>query len=105
MDDVITSAYNLAEAKRIREQLDTMMLGAGFPLRKWVSNSEEALEGVSENNLVLPRGKGIYFDEERTVKTLGLVWEPKCDTFRFKIESATIPQAELTNAKILLIIV
>lgn len=26
MDDVITGAYNLAEAKQIREQLDTMML-------------------------------------------------------------------------------
>ncbi|XP_052561903.1 uncharacterized protein LOC120426371 [Culex pipiens pallens] len=104
MDDVITGAYHPAEAKQIREQLDTMTLGAGFPLRKWVSNCEEALEGVSEDNLALPKEKGIDFDEERTVKTLGLVWEPKTDTFRFKIESALIPPNELTKAKILSII-
>ncbi|XP_065092100.1 uncharacterized protein LOC135712929 [Ochlerotatus camptorhynchus] len=67
MDDVITDANDVAEARKIRMELDEMLLKGGFRLRKWVSNSEEALEGVDESNLAIPREKGINFDQEQTL--------------------------------------
>lgn len=101
MDDVITGARDVKEARIIRFQLDEMLRKGGFRLRKWVSNNDEALDGISEENLALPLGKGIDFDGERTVKTLGLVWEPESDTFRFKIAFVFLPDAELTKRKVL----
>ncbi|XP_065094442.1 uncharacterized protein LOC135714967 [Ochlerotatus camptorhynchus] len=101
MDDVITGANDVAEARKIRMELDEMLLKSGFRLPKWVSNSEEALEGVDESNLAIPREKGIDFDQEQTVKTLGLIWEPKTDTFRFKIQFSSLEKPEMTKRKVL----
>ena len=55
MDDVITGAKDVEEAKRIRWELDSMLEAGGFRLRKWVSNREGVLDGVSEDNLAITR--------------------------------------------------
>ncbi|XP_058465492.1 uncharacterized protein LOC131439025 [Malaya genurostris] len=101
MDDVITGANNIAEARIIRCQLDGLLQKGGFRLRKWVSNNEDVLTGVEEDNLALPRDKTVDFDAERTVKTLGLVWEPRTDTFLFKIQYEIISDSSLTKRKVL----
>ncbi|XP_053685876.1 uncharacterized protein LOC128735414 [Sabethes cyaneus] len=101
MDDVITGGRTVKEARIIRSELDEMLQKGGFRLRKWVSNNDKALNGIAEDNLALPRGTGIDFDRERTVKTLGLVWEPESDTLRFKINIVLLPDAELTKRKVL----
>ncbi|XP_055605044.1 uncharacterized protein LOC129753271 [Uranotaenia lowii] len=72
MDDVITGAMDVDEAKVLRKQLDDLTQSGGFRLRKWVSNIPAALEGISEDNLAIPFGDGIDFEAEKTVKTLGL---------------------------------
>ncbi|XP_053691458.1 uncharacterized protein LOC128739975 [Sabethes cyaneus] len=50
VDDILTGAAT-EEAKLIREQLTEMFAAGGFHLRKWASNSETVLEGVSEADL------------------------------------------------------
>ncbi|XP_055542853.1 uncharacterized protein LOC129728437 [Wyeomyia smithii] len=101
IDDVITGAKDVQQARIIRTELDDMLMKGGFRLRKWVSNNTEALIGIAEENLALPRGASIDLDGERTVKTLGLVWEPESDKFRFNISYVKIPDTELTKRKVL----
>ncbi|XP_055622523.1 uncharacterized protein LOC129766091 [Toxorhynchites rutilus septentrionalis] len=101
MDDIITGASDVSEAKTLRKQLDDMLLTAGFRLRKWASNDEDALEGVEHQNLALPLINGINLDSEQTIKTLGLMWEPITDNFRFNIECSSIPTTEMTKRKVL----
>uniref|UniRef100_A0A8D8MIE5 Uncharacterized protein n=1 Tax=Cacopsylla melanoneura TaxID=428564 RepID=A0A8D8MIE5_9HEMI len=59
-----------------------MFKSAGMSLRKWCSNSKEVLQHVP----VLPEDdcRVIDFEEDDTVKTLGLVWNPSHDCFQFK---------------------
>ncbi|XP_058836416.1 uncharacterized protein LOC131693000 [Topomyia yanbarensis] len=101
MDDVITGANDVEEAKIIRSELDGLLRTGGFRLRKWISNNEDALVGVAEDNLALPFENDVDFDAERTVKTLGLVWEPRTDTFRFKIQFEEVQSVALTKRKVL----
>ncbi|XP_055613292.1 uncharacterized protein LOC129759791 [Uranotaenia lowii] len=101
MDDVITGAMDVDEAKVLRKQLDDLTQSGGFRLRKWVSNIPAALEGISEDNLAFPFGDGIDFEAEKTVKTLGLVWDPKTDTFRFNLEFSPDSSETLTKRVIL----
>ncbi|XP_058839702.1 uncharacterized protein LOC131695199 [Topomyia yanbarensis] len=101
MDDVITGANDVEEAKIIRSELDELLRTGEFRLRKWVSNNEDALVGVVEDNLAPPFENDVDFDAERMVKTLGLVWEPRTDTFRFKIQFEEAQAVALTKRKVL----
>ncbi|XP_055604767.1 uncharacterized protein LOC129753000 [Uranotaenia lowii] len=101
MDDLITGINSTTEAKKIRLELDELALSGGFKLRKWASNLPEVLEGVIAENLAIPLDDGIDFERDRTVKTLGLVWEPKSDELRFNFEISPIIPEELTKRKIL----
>jgi len=46
MDDLITGANSIDEARTIRDQVAALLARGGFVLRKWASNSEELLRDV-----------------------------------------------------------
>nr|XP_029728573.1 uncharacterized protein LOC109397738 [Aedes albopictus] len=48
IDDVITGADTVEEAKELRTQLSEIFTSGGFHLRKWASNNTAALAGVPE---------------------------------------------------------
>ena len=53
----------------------------GMSIRKWASNSHEVMEAISPE---LQENKDLFIGEhEHTIKTLGLIWQPKTDTFYF----------------------
>ncbi|XP_062557636.1 uncharacterized protein LOC134222504 [Armigeres subalbatus] len=51
MDDVITGADTIEEATDLRTQLVEMLQRGGFHLRKWASNEEATLQGISQQEL------------------------------------------------------
>jgi hypothetical protein len=52
-------------------------------LRKWCSNSTEVLQTIPlEDRTIQPLLK---LDYKHSVKTLGLVWHPSSDKFKFEI--------------------
>ncbi|XP_062711451.1 uncharacterized protein LOC134289531 [Aedes albopictus] len=71
---------------------------AGFPLKKWASNSPEALADVPAKDLALAP----YHDLQDThsVSTLGLIWEPTSDMMSFKVH-LPLPAPVLTRRKIM----
>jgi len=61
------------------------MVRGGFYLRKWAANLIELLEDIplGEHELAIERP----FDNDDTLKVLGLIWIPREDSFRFQVES------------------
>jgi hypothetical protein len=47
MDDLLTGANTIEEAKQLQSEIDKLMKSGGFHLRKWSSNSEDVLAGVT----------------------------------------------------------
>ncbi|XP_062703569.1 uncharacterized protein LOC134286024 [Aedes albopictus] len=88
MDDVITGANDVKTATELQGQLNTMLSGGGFQLRKWASNCPLALAGIPEENLAIRTPNGINLDPDPSVKTLGLTWFPSTDVLGFQF---TIP--------------
>lgn len=83
MDDILSGAETVQEAKKLREDVEKLMLKGGFPVRKWCSNAEEVLEGIPEEDretLVSIQDSS----DNQAVKALGLLWDPRNDLFLFR---------------------
>ncbi|XP_062703612.1 uncharacterized protein LOC134286063 [Aedes albopictus] len=90
VDDVLTGAETIDEAKQLRQELCQIFAAGGFHLRKWASNKPEALEGVPEEDREMKIH--IDFNEPNTIKALGIHWKPCSDEFRFSVQPPKILQ-------------
>ncbi|XP_062700062.1 uncharacterized protein LOC134284797 [Aedes albopictus] len=104
MDDAITGANDPATAKELRIQLVEMLDSGGFKLRKFASNCATVLEGIPSEDLSIQAADGIYLDPDPMVKTLGLIWIPPTDVFRFNFKAPPFSDTPLTKQKIFSII-
>ncbi|XP_076289812.1 uncharacterized protein LOC143213643 [Lasioglossum baleicum] len=78
MDDVLTGADCLPEARRKQPELRELLMAGGFPLRKWASNSKGLLDGLSTDER-----KGIVeWDSPTHHSVLGIKWLPVSDCFQ-----------------------
>ncbi|GFU96749.1 integrase catalytic domain-containing protein [Trichonephila clavipes] len=81
MDDILSGESTLEGAKKLQTRLSQLLQRGGFELHKWVSNSPELLKDLSASSYV--------FDKEfqdATVKTLGMLWDPKVDCLTYKVK-------------------
>ncbi|UYV80734.1 hypothetical protein LAZ67_19001563, partial [Cordylochernes scorpioides] len=81
VDDLLTGAQTIAEAKELIDQLKDLMKKGGFHLRKWNSNCHEIVSHVEEMN----EEKKINLEKGAISKILGIVWDHVQDTFRVNI--------------------
>ena len=83
VDDFLTGAESIDEAKKLRNELWEKFLGGGFPLPKWSSSSVEVLKDLPPHLLetkdVLELNK-----EDKSIKALGVLWYPSGDVFCFR---------------------
>ncbi|XP_058448615.1 uncharacterized protein LOC131428586 [Malaya genurostris] len=83
MDDMLTGSNDLKTLKNVCIQVTAMLESAGFPLRKFSSNSQEILDLIPvsqrETKTLLK------FDNHSSVNALGLLWEPASDFLSCKI--------------------
>ncbi|GFU55591.1 DUF1758 domain-containing protein [Trichonephila clavipes] len=75
IDDVLTGAETLLEAKELKNQLINIFAKGGMFLHKWCGNNTELIE-VSEN---------YDFSDSPEIKVLGVYWKPKHDCFSFRV--------------------
>ncbi|GFS69892.1 DUF1758 domain-containing protein [Trichonephila clavipes] len=75
IDDVLTGAETLLEAKELKNQLINIFAKGGMVLHKWCGNNTELIE-VSEN---------YDFSDSSEIKVLGVYWNPKHDCFSFRM--------------------
>ncbi|GFV78761.1 integrase catalytic domain-containing protein [Trichonephila clavipes] len=76
IDDVLTGAETLLEAKELKNQLINIFAKGDMVLHKWCGNNTELIE-VSEN---------YDFSDSSEIKVLGVYWNPKHDCFSFRVK-------------------
>ncbi|UYV83662.1 hypothetical protein LAZ67_23001961 [Cordylochernes scorpioides] len=94
VDDLLTGAQTIAEAKELIDQLTDLMKKGGFHLRKWNSNCHEIVSHVEEMN----EEKKINLEKGAISKILGIVWDHVQDKFRVNI---TLPEEVVTKRDLL----
>ncbi|UYV68107.1 hypothetical protein LAZ67_5003081 [Cordylochernes scorpioides] len=94
VDDLLTGAQTIAEAKELIDQLKDLMKKGGFHLRKWNSNCHEIVSHVEEMN----EERKINLEKGAISKILGIVWDHVQDTFRVNI---TLPEEVVTKRDLL----
>ncbi|XP_063394006.1 uncharacterized protein LOC134679092 [Cydia fagiglandana] len=99
VDDVVTGADSVEQARSLQAELTKIMSSGGFHLRKWTSNSSEFLESLPSSDLYSEDFK--HFEEmtDISLKILGLLWQPQSDSFRFRV--ASTPNGRCTKRTIL----
>lgn len=84
MDDVLTGANTLPEICKLQEDVTSLLSKGCFGTHKWCSNAKAVMDHVSDES------RGIDFEVNgdnlnTTVKTLGVIWNPREDWFSFRV--------------------
>lgn len=83
VDDLMSGARTLEEARKLVSEISTIMESSGFVLRKWSSNVPELIENIADSRQgPIPLQ---FTSEVDSVKALGIHWSPKEDSFNFKV--------------------
>lgn len=102
VDDFISGAHSIQEAVKKQEELRKVLCQYGLNIRKWSSNTEDALRGI--NSDLKETLTELSFEEEEFRKTLGVFWAPKGDFFSFSTAQFNNDKQTLTKRTILSLI-
>ena len=97
VDDMLTGANTIAEAKQIIFEVNQILNAGKFTLCKWASNSPKILHNIPADKQEIL----IEIDEKNVIKTLGISWEPKSDMFHFRYRTKESEMGKITKRKIL----
>lgn len=81
IDDIVSGADTLDEAKKLQEDLIKLLKLGHFELRKWTSNSPELLQALPEDYRDTPVFLENHNEPHLTI--LGLRWSPETDAFTY----------------------
>lgn len=94
MDDCCSGGKTIRHAIKLAKEVNNVLLGAGFELRKWVSNSAElvkAMRSEKENSMM--------FINHEKASILGLKWLTEEDQFTFVVKTPEV-DGQMTKRKI-----
>jgi hypothetical protein len=97
VDDVLSGAESVQEAKELQQQLIELLKAGGFELHKWSTNSPQLL-----NHYDTPQP--VQLSESHAVKTLGLSWHPAEDLFVISTEQVAITNLPSTKRTVFSVI-
>lgn len=95
MDDFLSGANSEGEARYLANKIDEILLASGFELRKWQSN-----HAGLRTTLQTAHNEQVAIGDDDNTTILGLRWNPKEDTFSYKIKP-TADSFNLTKRAIL----
>lgn len=81
VDDVFGGADSIEEAQSTVKQVNNLCLSGCLPLQKWTSNNEVIIQHLPIERRLFP--PSVPIDQQATVHTLGMSWNPVSDTFHF----------------------
>ncbi|XP_055584724.1 uncharacterized protein LOC129737588 [Uranotaenia lowii] len=100
VDDLFTGGSSPTTVAELRTQLDQLCRRGGFEFRKFASNCESVLDGISSDRRAIQSSVELAADQ--CIKTLGLHWEPTGDNLRFHIQLPKQPPDTLMTKRIAL---
>lgn len=98
VDDVLTGSDSLEKVIDLQLQLIALLKGGGFELRKWCANHPSILKNIASEHI--ETDFPVEESGNKTIKTLGMYWQPSNDTFQFKV-NLFIPPNIITKRVIL----
>ncbi|CAB0006093.1 unnamed protein product [Nesidiocoris tenuis] len=86
VDDCHGGGSTIKSAIEARNETIKLLSSGGFELRKWASNHPSLLADIPADHC-LPVQESVDFstEEEKSLKVLGLSWDPKLDTFHYLV--------------------
>lgn len=84
VDDGMSGSDSVESAKKLQQELNGLFDSGHMQLRKWASNNEAALGGISPENRAISQSMTLKTDQ--VVKTLGMKWTPATDLISFTID-------------------
>ncbi|XP_008178811.1 uncharacterized protein LOC103308006 [Acyrthosiphon pisum] len=97
VDDLLTGATDLLEAAILQDYMLQLCERGGFSLRKWCSNREELLNRIPDD--LRATSSDLSFQDDHSIKTLGIRWKPKADQLHYKVQVMT-PLTRMTKQTI-----
>ncbi|XP_054279797.1 uncharacterized protein LOC128997957 [Macrosteles quadrilineatus] len=96
VDDIVTGADTVDEAKNLQNQLIQLLNRGHFELRKWTSNSPELLQSLPDTHKDSP----VFLENtpDPHFSILSLHWSPDSDNFSFHLN---LPPKTLTKRHVL----
>ncbi|XP_037927917.1 uncharacterized protein LOC119662382 [Teleopsis dalmanni] len=85
VDDGLGGSDSLITAIEAQRQLIHILKKHHFCLRKWSANHPQLLKNISQDDQEV----NLDFDNNESIKTLGLFWLPKADLFGIKVKMVT----------------
>lgn len=89
VDDLISGGSTEDQCFTFYEGLQALLDSAGFHLRKWCSNSPSLLKRIPDAQE--DPNYMVKLSEEDVISTLGLLWQPFTDCFKFAIKDWSSP--------------
>ncbi|XP_056637670.1 uncharacterized protein LOC130445807 [Diorhabda sublineata] len=86
VDDMLYGESSVTEMIDVCKQVKEILGGAGFNLRKWISNRPEVIAGIQGSS---SPEENVIFGEKDSNKTLGLYWSFKKDVLIYYINFPT----------------
>jgi hypothetical protein len=96
VDDLLTGGQTKEQVLTIQYQVDQALKSAGVNLRKWCSNEPDILKQIGANTEL----DVIDIGREECIKTLGLRWNPRLDSFQYSV-NVDISKKRITKRSIL----
>lgn len=98
VDDLLTGSNNIEEATRAVQELKMLTERGGLNLRKWFSNSREVLNHIPREL----HGTGdVQIKLNDCIKTLGILYDPQKDLFKFNVETLQLSHKQPTKRSLL----
>ncbi|GFU91091.1 uncharacterized protein TNCV_4924221 [Trichonephila clavipes] len=82
MDDILTGSSDFQEFQKLQLELISLFIKAGMSLHKWCSNTPEILNSIPKEEQSWDFH--CQSSDQKTIKTLGIIWSPQFDYFSFK---------------------
>ena len=87
VDDLLAGAEDVQATKKLYQELRTLLLKAGFDLRKWRSSASEVLEVIpQELQEPLPQQQMVDYHTHQYPKTLGISWDSHQDVLAAQVQ-------------------
>ncbi|XP_055538877.1 uncharacterized protein LOC129726192 isoform X1 [Wyeomyia smithii] len=85
VDDMLVSVDTEEEAIKLAKDIQYIHLQGGFTMRNWISNSTSVMQALGETGKA---EKSLSINDETVLeKVLGMWWDTRTDTFRFKLST------------------
>lgn len=96
MDDLLSGADTIDEARDIRDEIIALLARGGFTIRQWASNDERIIQDLTTNAL----HANFILDEDHTLKILGMTWRTRDDKIYYSVQPINIAE-RLTKRNVL----